>query len=160
MHKLRQLQDHHPNARHIAFAFRIKTAKGLVSRFHDAGEPGGTAGKPIYQHIEGKDLINVLITVIRYFGGVKLGAGGLTRAYGNSAKKALEAAEIVPYIEYKTIRLNIDYKEMQAVEYHLGKFDGKIVQQDFSERVELQISLPDENIQSFLNVVSTDYSEG
>ncbi len=155
---IKRQQDLHLHASHIAFAFRIKTAKGLVSRFHDAGEPVGTAGKPIYQHIEGKDLINVLITVIRYYGGVKLGAGGLTRAYGNTAKKALEAAVIVAHIEYKTITLTIAYKELQPIEYHLEKLDGKILQQDFSECIELVVSLPDKNIQSFLDFIPTDYS--
>ena len=91
---LKQLHDEHPNASHIAYAYRIKTDHGLIYRFHDAGEPTGTAGKPIFQHIEGKELINLLIAVIRYFGGVKLGAGGLTRAYGNTAKQVIEAAEI------------------------------------------------------------------
>lgn len=155
---IKRLHDQHPHASHIAFAFRINTIKGLVSRFHDAGEPGGTAGKPIYQHIEGKDLINVLITVIRFYGGVKLGAGGLTRAYGNTAKNALEASIIVPHIEYKTITLTIAYKELQTAEYHLEKLDGKILMQDFSEHIELVVSLPVKNIQSFLNFVPTEYS--
>ena len=125
---LQKLHHLHPNASHIAFGYRIKTEKGFVSRFHDAGEPGGTAGKPIYQYLEGKDLINVLIAVIRYFGGVKLGAGGLTRAYGNSAKKAMEAAEIMEYVEYETIRLKLNYNQLQSFEYHLKKLDGKIIQ--------------------------------
>jgi uncharacterized YigZ family protein len=94
---LRQLQHAHPNASHIVFAYRIKTGNGFISRFHDAGEPSGTAGKPIYQHLEGKELINVLLAVIRYFGGIKLGAGGLTRAYGNTAKRVIEIAELHPY---------------------------------------------------------------
>ncbi len=145
---LQQLHSRHPNANHIAFGYRIKTDKGIISRFHDAGEPGGTAGKPIYQHLEGKDLINVLVAVIRYFGGVKLGAGGLTRAYGNSAKKAIEAAEITEYIEYETIRLKLDYNQLQAFEYQLKKLDGRIVHKEFSDQVEVVVSLPVKNADS------------
>ena len=73
MHQLKTLQAEHPHANHIAFAYRIKTNEGIIYRFHDAGEPTGTAGKPIFQYIEGKNIINVFIVVIRYFGGVKLG---------------------------------------------------------------------------------------
>lgn len=145
---LQQLHSLHPNASHIAFGYRIKTEKGIISRFHDAGEPGGTAGKPIYQHLEGKGLINVLVAVIRYFGGVKLGAGGLTRAYGNSAKKAIEAAEMMEHVEYEILRLKLDYNRLQAFEYHLKKLDGKILQKEFSDQVKLVVSLPGKNINS------------
>ena len=107
----------------------------MIYRFHDAGEPTGTAGKPIFQHIEGKELINLLIAVIRYFGGVKLGAGGLTRAYGNTAKQVIEAAEIGAYVELVKIPLTLDYKQMQPLEYLLKKLDGHILKQDFAEQV-------------------------
>lgn len=146
MHQLANLQAQHPNANHIAFAYRIKTEHAMLVRCHDAGEPSGTAGKPILQHLEGKDLINVLIAVIRYFGGIKLGAGGLTRAYGGSAKKALEATEIIEYIDYSTLTLSIAYKQMQSLEYHLKKMDGEILKQDFSETITLLIRVPRQNL--------------
>jgi putative IMPACT (imprinted ancient) family translation regulator len=73
---LKQLYQQYPDASHIAYAYRVKTDGGIIYRFHDAGEPTGTAGKPIFQHLDGKDLVNCLVAVIRYFGGVKLGAGG------------------------------------------------------------------------------------
>ncbi len=139
---LKQLHTEHPHATHIAFAYRLKTAHGIVYRFHDAGEPSGTAGKPIFQQLEGKQLINVLIAVIRYFGGIKLGAGGLTRAYGNSAKLAIEKAELVDYIEFLTVTLTLDYAQLTQLDYHLKKLDGMIVKQDFSERVQVLIKLP------------------
>ena len=147
---LKQLHDEHPHASHIVYAYRIKTEHGLIYRFHDAGEPTGTAGKPIFQHIEGKELINVLIAVIRYFGGVKLGAGGLTRAYGNTAKQVIEAAEIGAYVELVTISLTLDYKQMQPLEYLLKKLDGHILKQDFAERVRVVIQLPAEQLDSLL----------
>ena len=144
LHQLKRLHDEHPNASHIAYAYRIKTDQGLIYRFHDAGEPTGTAGKPIFQHIDGKELVNLLIAVIRYFGGVKLGAGGLTRAYGNTAKQAIDATEIGAYIEWVNISLTLDYRQMQPLEYLLKKLDGRIVQQDFSEQVRLIVQLPAE----------------
>ena len=150
LHHLKRLHEEHPNASHIAYAYRIKTGQGLIYRFHDAGEPTGTAGKPIFQHIDGKELVNLLIAVIRYFGGVKLGAGGLTRAYGNTAKQAIEAAEIGAYIEWANISLTLDYQQMQPLEYLLKKLDGRIVQQVFAEQVRLVIQLPAEQVGTFL----------
>jgi uncharacterized YigZ family protein len=147
---LKQLHDEHPNASHIAYAYRIKTDHGLIYRFHDAGEPTGTAGKPIFQHIEGKELVNLLIAVIRYFGGIKLGAGGLTRAYGNTAKQVIEAAEIGAYVELVNIPLTLDYKQMQPLEYLLKKLDGHILKQDFAEQVRLVIQLPAEQMDTLL----------
>ncbi len=139
---LQQLHQQYANASHIAFAYRIKTEKGIIYRFHDAGEPSGTAGKPIFQHLEGKDLINVLIAVIRYFGGIKLGAGGLTRAYGNTAKKVLEATETYPYIAFSTLSVELHYNQFQAFEYQLKKLHGKILGKEFADTIKLNIKLP------------------
>lgn len=155
---LQQCQALHPNASHIAFAYRIKTNNGLISRFHDAGEPSGTAGKPIFQHLEGKELINVLLAVIRYFGGIKLGAGGLSRAYGNTAKRVIESAICHPYIELVSQCLNLDYKQLQAFEYLLAKLGGEVIDQEFAEQAHLTIQLPKANLnklsESFAGLVS------
>ncbi len=139
---LQQLHRQYANATHIAFAYRILTEKGIIYRFHDAGEPSGTAGKPIFLHLEGKNLINVLIAVIRYFGGIKLGAGGLTRAYGNTAKKVLEVTETYPYIALSTISVELNYNQLQTFEYHLEKINGKILDKKFSDTIKLTITLP------------------
>jgi len=142
LQSLKQLHEQHPNATHIAFAYRLKTAQGIVYRFHDAGEPTGTAGKPIYQHLEGNDIINVLAAVIRYYGGIKLGAGGLTLAYSNTAKQALDAATLYPYIEMATLNVTLDYAQMQPFEYQLKKLDGIIIRQAFAEQIRLTVQLP------------------
>ncbi|WP_255211119.1 IMPACT family protein [Methylogaea oryzae] len=105
----RRLAAEHPSAHHLAFAYRLKTPQGLLQRCHDAGEPSGTAGKPILQHLEGKDLVNACIAVVRYYGGINLGTGGLARAYGNTARMALEAARLEPYVEMAKLRLTVDY---------------------------------------------------
>jgi len=148
--QLRQLYAEHPNANHIAFAYRIKTANGIIYRFHDAGEPTGTAGKPILQHLEGKQLINVLAAVVRYFGGVKLGAGGLTRAYSNAAKQAIALAELLPYVELISVQLTIDYNQMQSLEYLLNKIDGQLITQAFAEQIHMQIQLPAQQLATLL----------
>lgn len=157
LRNLKQLYTEHPNASHIAFAYRIQTPDGLICRFHDAGEPSGTAGKPIFQHLEGKHLINLMVAVVRYFGGVKLGAGGLTRAYGNTAKCVLEAAEIIDYVVLTHVKLKLAYNKIQALEYLLKKLDGRIIRQDFSEQVEVLVELPDHHKGALLQEFNAPY---
>ncbi|QPK62107.1 YigZ family protein [Methylomonas sp. LL1] len=145
---LKKLHDQHPNANHIVHAYRIQSPDGLIRRFHDAGEPSGTAGKPVFQHLEGKQLINLVVAVIRYFGGIKLGAGGLTRAYGNIAKQVIECAEIIDYIEMADVRLTLDYSQLQMLDYQLKKLDGEVLQQDFAEQVHTVIKIPKQNLEA------------
>lgn len=143
---LKNLHQVYPDATHIVYAYRLKTPQGFVYRFHDAGEPSGTAGKPIFQHLEGKDLIGVLLVVIRYFGGIKLGAGGLTRAYGNAAKRVIDEADVELFIEMATARLSVTYSQLQPLEYLLKKLNGRIVDQQFAEQINLVLELPDEQL--------------
>ena len=154
--QLNTLHQQHPNASHIAFSYRILSPQGIKTRINDAGEPSGTAGKPIYQHLEGKNLINIMIVVIRYFGGIKLGAGGLTRAYGNTAKKTIEACKLVKYIEFSEAKLKIEYPQLQNFEYQLKKLNGIIINQDFSENILLHVKLPEKNITLLANQFALD----
>lgn len=143
MHKLGELARKHPHANHLAFAWRIRQPDGFINeRFNDAGEPSGTAGRPIFSPMEGAGLINTVIGVIRYFGGVKLGTGGLTRAYGSAAKQVIEIATIKPWVEMAELTLDLDYAQLQPLEYQLNKIDGTIVEQHFTDRVQVTMRLP------------------
>ena len=141
----------HLSTSHLAYAFRIKTADGIIPRFSDAGEPSGTAGKPILQMLEGRDLINVCVGVIRYYGGVNLGTGGLVRAYGGTAKMALEAASILPFVEMKLLKLTIQYNRMDELTRTLTQLKGKILNKKFDDAVHVEISLPAIEISAFIN---------
>jgi len=149
---LASLRTQHQAANHIAFAYKIKTEKGLICRFYDAGEPSGTAGKPIFNYIEGNELINTLVVVVRYFGGIKLGAGGLTRAYGNTAKLVIEAANISEYIEYAQLKFTLDYNQFQMFEYQLAKSSGTIVDKQFAGQIEVLIQMPESKADEFLSL--------
>jgi uncharacterized YigZ family protein len=140
--QIKQLALLYPGASHLAYAYRIKFGAAFIYRFNDAGEPAGTAGKPIFQHLEGKNLINTLIVVIRYFGGVKLGAGGLVRAYGNSAKRVIEAAQLEPYQEWATVRLRLDYQQIQNFDFIVKKLEGQIIEKVFSGQIQVVVRLP------------------
>lgn len=148
---LRAFAAQHSTAHHLAYAFRLKTAQGIVPRFSDAGEPSGTAGMPVLKLIEGRELINVCVAVIRYYGGINLGTGGLARAYGGTAKLALDAAKTRPFVEMQTIQLTISYKQMDAVSHALSKCNGSIVDKAFNEQVDLLILLPATEATHFIN---------
>jgi len=139
---LTEIASAHPTAHHLAFAYRIKTEQGVIAHFNDAGEPSGTAGKPILAHISGFDVINALVAVVRYFGGIKLGAGGLVRAYGGTAKMALEKASLMPYVEYAELKLTIDYPKLQPLTYQVEKAGGEIVSRSFGEKIDVVVRLP------------------
>lgn len=145
LRQLGRLAQQHPNANHLAFAWRTRQPEGfLTERFHDAGEPSGTAGRPILAPLEGESLINVVVGVVRYFGGIKLGTGGLTRAYGTAAKEAIAAAQVHPWVEMTQITLEIDYSQLQLLEYQLKLYHGKILDQQFTDKVTVRFSLPAE----------------
>ena len=147
---LNSLRKQHQAANHIVFAYKIETEKGLVCRFYDDREPSGTAGKPIFNYIEGNDLINTLVVVVRYFGGIKLGAGGLTRAYGNTAKQVIEAADISEYIQYSQIKFTLDYSQFQLFEYQLKKHSGTIVDKQFIGQIYCLVQIPETEAEKFL----------
>jgi uncharacterized YigZ family protein len=148
--RLSEIAGRHADAHHLAFAYRLKTESGLAAYCNDAGEPGGTAGRPILAQIEGFEVVNAVVAVVRYFGGIKLGAGGLVRAYGGTAKMALEAATLAPYVEFTELRLSIDYPRLRMLTYALEKAGGEIVSKSFGEHVDLVIRLPVTEAPAFL----------
>jgi uncharacterized YigZ family protein len=153
---LRAFAAKYPTAHHLAYAFRIQPevdahqSSAIVQRFSDAGEPSGTAGMPILKLIEGRDLINACIAVIRYYGGVNLGTGGLARAYGGTAKLAVDAAKISPFVAMQTVKLTIHYNQMDLLSRAVADCNGSIVRKDFNEEIDLVLSLPAVLTQNFL----------
>jgi len=126
---LEKVRKKYYDATHNCFAYRIYPD---IERFSDDGEPSGSAGKPILTVIKGESLFNVLIVITRYFGGTKLGVGGLVKAYGECAKEAVLNAKTV-YLEHiKTIKLTVNFNQVNIV-YHLAKREGiKITKEEYS----------------------------
>ncbi len=148
---LQQIAAQHQAASHLAYAFRIKTEDGIIPRFSDAGEPSGTAGKPILQMLEGRDLVNVAVGVIRYYGGINLGTGGLARAYGSTAKMALDASKIVTFVEMQEIELTVEYKQLDALMRAVTEHQGMVMGKSFEQQVRLKINLPRQQSQALLS---------
>ena len=112
--RIQSLKKAHPKARHWCYAWQVGV-ENPVFRTSDDGEPNNSAGKPIYGQIQSFGLTNLLIVVIRYFGGTKLGVGGLIVAYRSAAKFALENAQLVEKILTKELSLQFDYVNMDKV---------------------------------------------
>lgn len=103
------------DARHVVYAYRLEN----TAKFTDDKEPQGTAGKPIYNILEKENLINVLVIVIRYFGGILLGTGPLTRAYSTVANDAIKMCEFIPKVDYIESQIECEYKEEESVKRRL-----------------------------------------
>lgn len=129
---LEQLWKVHHNATHISYAWRLGWEKKRY-RINDDGEPAGTAGNPIFGQIKSFDLTNVLVAVVRHYGGTNLGTGGLIDAYKTSSKLALEAATIIDRQVMDRYTLTFDPAIMPAVMKHLKELDMEKISNDFSE---------------------------
>ncbi len=139
---LRQFASEHQTAGHLAYAFRLKTVDGIVARFSDAGEPTGTAGKPIMQMLDGQGYVNCCVAVVRYYGGINLGTGGLVRAYGGTAKQAMEQAGSLPFIEMVQLKISTSYKRVDELTREVQKCHGEILDKHFDEGVHFLLKLP------------------
>ena len=149
------VQKKYHDARHHCFAYILDD----LLRASDDGEPTGTAGRPILDVLTGADLTDSLIVVTRYFGGVLLGTGGLTRAYTQAAKAALSAAEIVTFRYGRHFRLSIDYSLTGSIEYYLRQNDIQIGAPTYDTGVSYELFVPISHADQFVNDI-TNISNG
>lgn len=131
-----------PNATHNCWAWKI----GQQYRFNDDGEPTSTAGRPILSAIEGQDCDQVVVVITRYFGGIKLGTGGLIRAYGGSASHCLQQATLIELIARITLQFHCYYNEWPIIENRLKELDAIIENQEFdAEGVKVSVAITKDN---------------
>lgn len=142
-----QVSDEFSDATHNCTAYVLSDDEG----FNDDGEPSGTAGKPMLNVLKKNDLCNVLAIVTRYFGGVKLGAGGLVRAYGKSVLSALDEAEIVNMDLFYLFNLSFSYSFIKNVDNELRNPNFRLVNKEYSENVSYIVGVKDKSILDSLN---------
>lgn len=118
-----------PEATHNCWAYRI----GQEYRFNDDGEPGGTAGRPILQAIEGQDMDRVAVLVVRWYGGIKLGAGGLVRAYGGCAANCLRLGQRTEIVDLATVTCTCGFAELALLKSRLAQAGAVVQQEDFNQ---------------------------
>jgi uncharacterized YigZ family protein len=138
---LREASD--PAATHNCWAWRI----GQDYRFNDDGEPGGTAGRPILQAIEGQGIDRAVVVVTRWYGGIKLGAGGLVRAYGGTAAECLRRAERVPIVAMARLGVHCDFAGLTLLKARLKELQAEVEHEVFgTDGVEMQLRLPEDRV--------------
>ena len=123
---LEKIREEHPKATHHCYAYRLGI-KGENYRANDDGEPSGSAGLPIYNQLLAHDITNVLVIVVRYYGGTKLGVSGLVKTYKESAKITLEEAEIITKELESEIEISFNFSQQNQIFTLLNKFDGRIL---------------------------------
>lgn len=138
----------HPSATHHVVAMTIGKT-GEYGQANDDGEPSGTAGLPTLDVFRKNDITNFTCVIVRYFGGVKLGAGGLVRAYSKSASTALKMLEITPIINYLGLYLSFDYSFMNIIENRLSKYE--IIKKQFSTDVTFIVRVPKDEVTGVCN---------
>lgn len=136
---LSRLKQKYPDARHYCYGFRIGPLNSAHRGFSDDGEPSGTAGMPILNVIDHSQFSNVAIIVVRYFGGTKLGTGGLARAYSEAAKTILDTVKWRIFEEQQTIKLSCTFQQEHQLRYLISQLEGDILKVDYPEGVVLTI---------------------
>ena len=154
--RIHELQMGHHSANHIAFAYRIKTSNGIDDYFNDAGEPSGTAGRPLLNILQNQNLINTCLAVVRYYGGVNLGTGGLARAYSKAAMMAIDQADFKDFIKLNYYKIILEYNMLDNLTDKLLKENAEIIDKHFEENIVLKVKMTEsafKNIQSQFSLI-------
>ncbi|MGB0650580.1 MAG: IMPACT family protein [Rhodothermales bacterium] len=137
---LQRVRKREYDATHHCSAWRIDPA-GREFRYSDDGEPSNSAGTPIFRQIEGRALSGTMVVVTRYYGGTKLGTGGLIRAYGEAASLALDAARILEIIPRKRLTMRFGYEDTSPAMHLIGQYDTVIADTRYSEETEIDVDI-------------------
>lgn len=145
-----QIKLQHPDARHHCWAaVAAQPNNSQAFGFSDDGEPAGTAGKPMLSALQGSHIGEISAVVVRYYGGILLGTGGLVRAYGNGVQQALKLLPTTLKIERKSYKVRCDYAQISLLKLLSEKYDVVILEENFLENVIFLLAISDENILLF-----------
>lgn len=146
---LDELRKKHHDARHHGYAWKIGKGEGTY-RTNDDGEPSGTAGKPIFGRIQSHGLTQILIVVVRYFGGTKLGTSGLIRAYRSAAEEAILSGGVIAKIFENHIKFTFTYEALNEIMNYVKSAPFAIINQQFEDQGSIEIAVPESEAESVL----------
>ncbi len=146
---IRQIRDKMPDATHHVYAFRIGYGSSVNEGLSDDGEPAGTSGKPVMSVLRGTDLGDIVVVITRYFGGTKLGTGGLVRAYSSAAKEALEILPIIEKVTTVTLQILLSYAQYEQFKRILDEYEAQIIDEAFADNVTLRLTVPEDYLEAF-----------
>lgn len=147
------IRKEHYSARHVCYAYSIGDTNPSL-KFSDDGEPGGTAGKPILEVITNSGISNILIVVVRYFGGVLLGTGGLVRAYTQSAQEAVAAAEKKTICLSNIYDITLEYSDFDKVKYLIDNTEGTSCEVNYTDKVVINVIVPEAKAEELIKQIS------
>ncbi len=156
---IQQIREEMPDASHHVYAFRVGYGASVTDGMSDDGEPTGTSGPPALAVLRGANIGDVVLVITRYFGGTKLGTGGLVYAYTNAAKEAVTALEVEEKVTRKLIGVTFSYSLYERVKRLVEHYDGQLDGEEFAADVTLYAYFPEEQIQPFSGEV-TELSAG
>ncbi len=156
---LQELRANHPQANHVCFAFQLGTGNTKIHGMSDDGEPKGTAGRPILEVLKGSGITNCLLVIVRYFGGTKLGTGGLVKAYGECAKGVLNKADREQIVSRETFLLQIGYEHYQKIRSWLDEAEARDLHETFWAEILMTGNLPVEQWDRLESLIQ-DYTRG
>lgn len=139
--KIKEIRKKYHDARHNCYAYSIMNENGIISRSSDDGEPSGTAGSPMLNILQKRELINVLVIVTRYFGGILLGTGGLVKAYSEATILAIDNAELVTEERGYELEVVLQYQDFDKFQYYCQKNNIEIVNVEYDEKIRCRIEL-------------------
>jgi len=144
---MQEIRDNYPNARHYVYAYRLH--EGFIEKSSDDGEPQGTGGHPILDLLQHRNVWNVLLVVVRYFGGVLLGTGGLSRAYGGTARQVIIETELKKLALYQVFAIRVPYEWFELLKYQFDQHNWIVEKQEFCEVVILVAKVPEQETSFF-----------
>lgn len=153
---LSELQKKFHNARHFVFAYIIGENKEIF-RCNDDGEPANSSGMPVLGQIRSKELTNVVVFVVRYFGGTKLGIPGLIKAYKTAAAEALANTMIIEKTIGTTLKLNCSYEDLSFLQNKLQKFEVEILENNFQENISFLVKVRNSLKDQFIKEIAENY---
>lgn len=151
---LEKLKQEHVKARHFVVAYRyLNNYNQIVEYSSDDGEPKGTSGKPSLMVLQGSNIINSAVIIVRYFGGTKLGTGGLVRAYSDAVNLVIGESELTDYKEEITVDISFEYTNIRKIEYECLIYNITILEKIFSNQTIYKLRTSKENMEEFLKKV-------
>lgn len=153
-----EIRKMHSLATHVCYAF-IADKTGNLQRFSDDGEPQGTAGVPMLEVLKAKKLFETAVAVVRYFGGIKLGAGGLVRAYSSSVAENLDGADIRVLEMCQELLIEVDYTGIDSVQKYLSTHPCSLLSTDYGEKVLFTVAVKKADADGFVSAL-VDYMQG
>lgn len=150
---IKETKKKYYDARHNCSSYRVLEKGNIIEKYSDDGEPAGTAGAPMLNILQKKDLVNVVVIVTRYFGGILLGTGGLVRAYSEVTQKAIEEANLIDITIGKEYEVKVDYSNLEKLKYYAKTNNISITKIEYLNEIICSLQIQNEDIEKFLRDV-------